>query len=132
MRFSSPVCPCCHQKGHVIQAAQIRLHVKTPADINDSGTYFFCDTPACDTIYFTTTTRINGNLLNKEVGIKHSSSEDALLCYCFHQKKKNIHQKTVQRIEKAMQKNGCRCEVTNPAGGCCLSSIRRFLADLPS
>lgn len=132
MRFSSPLCPLCKLTGLSIKPYQVRLHVKTPEEILETSTYYFCDNPLCESVYFTTGKIVDTTMTNQEIGIKHSSSDEAYLCYCFHQKKKNIGEKTLTRIEKAMTKNGCQCEQTNPRGGCCLSSIRRFIDTLPS
>jgi hypothetical protein len=99
-----------------------------------SAPYAFCDSPDCDVVYVSAAGDhlITKNQVRVRVGIK--ASEDPIpLCYCFGFDNKaisdDIRSKGTTEIPKvitARVKNGeCRCELTNPSGGCCLGDVFR-------
>jgi hypothetical protein len=99
----------------------------------DTG-WRFCDSRECDVVYFveegdTTFTRPQ---LKVAVGVKETAGERPL-CYCFGHSVASIKQELLAKgrsdalddIRCRMKNLGCRCQVTNPSGSCCLGSVAR-------
>ena len=96
--------------------------------------YYFCDAPDCDTVYVSA---LGDHLIAKDqltvrVGIKET--EDPIpLCYCFGYDRKAVRDDIRLKGETGIQKiitdrvraGECRCEVTNPSGGCCLGTVSK-------
>lgn len=98
--------------------------------------YYFCDAPDCDTVYVSALGDhlITKDMLTVRVGIKEP--EDPIpLCYCFSYDRKAIHDEIrlkgdtdIQKIITHRVRNGeCRCEETNPSGGCCLGEVSKAI-----
>ena len=96
--------------------------------------YYFCGAPDCDTVYVSALGDhvITKDQLTVRVGIKET--EDPIpLCYCFNYDRKDLRDDIrlrgdtdIQKIITARVKAGeCRCEVTNPSGGCCLGTVSK-------
>ena len=99
--------------------------------------YFFCDAPDCDVVYVSALGDhiVTKDLLTTRVGIKET--EDPIpLCYCFGYDRKDVHDDIrrggdtdIQRvITERVRAGECRCEETNPSGGCCLGTVSRTIA----
>ena len=98
--------------------------------------YFFCDAPDCDVVYVSA---LGSHVSTKDqltvrVGIKEA--EDPVpLCYCFGFDRKAVRNDIrvkgdtdIQRLITARVRAGeCRCEETNPSGGCCLGVVARAI-----
>lgn len=100
--------------------------------------YYFCEAPDCDVVYISALAdhTITKDQLVVRVGIKET--EDPVpLCYCFNYDRKSIREdiktkgKTnIPQIISARVKAGeCRCEETNPSGGCCLGNIYKAIKE---
>ena len=100
--------------------------------------YYFCDAPDCDTVYVSALADhlITKDMLTVRVGIKET--EDPIpLCYCFGYDRKAVrddlrkHGDTeIQKVITQRTKAGeCRCEETNPSGGCCLGTVARAIKE---
>ncbi len=98
--------------------------------------YYFCNAPDCDTVYVSALGDhvITKDMLTVRVGIKET--EDPIpLCYCFGYVRKAVRDDIrrngdtdIQRIITDRVKAGeCRCEETNPSGGCCLGSVAKAI-----
>ncbi len=98
--------------------------------------YPFCDASDCDTVYVSALGDhiITKDMLLVRVGIKET--EDPVpLCYCFGYDRKAVHDDIrrnndtdIQRIITERVKAGeCRCEETNPSGGCCLGNVAKTI-----
>ncbi len=98
--------------------------------------YYFCNAPDCDTVYVSALGDhvITKDMLTVRVGIKEP--EDPIpLCYCFGYDRKavwdDIHRTgntDIQAIITERVKAGeCRCEETNPSGGCCLGAVAKAI-----
>lgn len=96
--------------------------------------YYFCDSPDCDTVYVSALGDhlITKDMLTVRVGIKET--EDPIpICYCFGYERKDvwddIRRMDVTEIQKIITQRTrageCRCEETNPSGGCCLGTVVR-------
>ncbi len=98
--------------------------------------YHFCDALDCDTVYVSALGDhiITKDMLVVRVGIKETQ-DPIPLCYCFGYDRKDVHDDIrrnndtdIQRIITERVKAGeCRCEETNPSGGCCLGSVAKTI-----
>lgn len=103
--------------------------------------YRFCASQDCDLVYY----RVDGSQtftrsdLTVRVGLKERSAPRPL-CYCFNHSAESIQEEwartgktTVAAAIKAeLKAGGCHCEVTNPAGGCCLGDVIKEVKVLTS
>lgn len=99
----------------------------------DTG-WRFCDSPDCDVVYFAeeNDALFGHTHLQVAVGVKQKTG-DRPLCYCFGHSVANIKEElrmkgqshAVDDIRRKMKDPGCRCEVTNPSGSCCLGSVAK-------
>ena len=98
--------------------------------------YYFCDAPDCDTVYVSALGDhvVTKDMLSVRVGIKET--EDPIpLCYCFGYDRQRVWDDVrrngdteIQGIITQRVKAGeCRCEETNPSGGCCLGSVAKAI-----
>ena len=98
--------------------------------------YYFCNALDCDTVYVSALGDhiITKDMLTVRVGIKET--EDPIpLCYCFGYDRKAVYDDIrrnndtdIQRIITERVKVGeCRCEETNPSGGCCLGTVAKAI-----
>ncbi len=98
--------------------------------------YYFCNAPDCDTVYVSALGDhlITKDMLTVRVGIKET--EDPIpLCYCFGYDRADVRgdirrkdDTDIQRIITQRVKAGeCRCELTNPSGGCCLGDVAKAI-----
>jgi len=102
-------------------------HVKDISKISDA-TYYYCNSPSCDIVYFNNNEVFNTSMLNKEVGLKDSSSQQALVCYCYNYTKSSLDSVGLaQKIEIRMNNYGSRCDTRHPAGECCLPEIKQII-----
>ncbi len=100
--------------------------------------YYFCDAPDCDTVYVSALGDhlITKDMLTVRVGFKET--EDPIqLCYCFDYDSKAVRDDVrrtgdtdIQRIISQRVRLGeCRCEQTNPSGGCCLGTVSKAIKE---
>lgn len=95
--------------------------------------YWFCDTPACDVVYFASDESLFlKSELTVRVGIKETKAPRPV-CYCFDHSVEEIEREvadtgrsTVLDDIKTRMKNGCWCETKNPLGSCCLGTVGRY------
>lgn len=98
--------------------------------------YYFCDAPDCDVVYVSALGDhlIAKNMLTVRVGFKEA--EDPIpLCYCFGYDRQAIRD-DIRRtgdtqiqslITQRVRAGECRCEETNPSGGCCLGPVAKAI-----
>lgn len=97
----------------------------------DTG-WRFCDSQECAVVYFSEEgdTSFTKSQLRVEVGVKGKTGERPL-CYCFGHSVASIkddlqvngRSNALEDIRKKMADPGCRCEMENPSGSCCLGSV---------
>lgn len=126
---NTPKKAVCPVNGHTYPQVGLRTilhHVKKPWQRElTSKTYYFCDDPDCDVVYFGDNQQlIRQAELRLPVGQK-SSSDDREICYCFDIRMNDLQ--TARDISKlkdyvmALTKDAsCDCEIRNPSGRCCL------------
>ena len=100
--------------------------------------YFFCDVSDCDTVYVSA---LGDHLITKDmlkVRVGSKETEDPIpLCYCFGYNREDVRadirlkgDTDIQRVITERVRDGeCRCEETNPSGGCCLGAVSRAIKE---
>lgn len=127
MFFFTSKCPLCKQKGQKVNSETMLHHVKDISKISDSS-YFYCSTSSCDIVYFNDGEIFNTSMLNKEVGLKDSSSQQALVCYCYNYSKSSLDTNGLsEKIQIRMDNYGSRCDSRHPSGDCCLPQIKQII-----
>lgn len=132
-----PTCPTTGQKTRPVGRPAVENLVR-PDFASDlvSQPYYFCSGSDCDVVYVSALGDhiITKDMLNVRVGIKET--EDPVpVCYCFGYKRKDIEddirvkgQTDIQRVITGRVRAGeCRCEITNPSGGCCLGEVAKAI-----
>lgn len=122
-------CPKCHTKGKVIALKKMINHVDDLSFIKDRFDYFVCKKSSCENVYFNISNEFTVDQLNKEVGYKQSSSEDANICYCYNIKKSELNEFIFELIEEKMEFFPSSCGIRNPYGKCCLVEIKKVLKE---
>ena len=132
-----PTCPMTGQPVRPIGRKTVESLIKPEVRAAlTSQPYHFCDAPDCDTVYVST---LGDHLISKDmlmvrVGIKETD-DPIPLCYCFGHDRAEIRDDIrrkgdteIQRIIAQRVKAGeCRCEETNPSGGCCLGNVAKAI-----
>lgn len=98
--------------------------------------YYFCDAPDCDTVYVSALGDhvITKDMLTVRVGIREKG-DPIPVCYCFGYDRKDVFDDVRQKGHTDIQKiitqrvrdGECRCEDTNPSGGCCLGTVSKAI-----
>lgn len=132
-----PRCPQCGNNGSKVRRVTLEslLRPKCREDIGDDP-YHVCSTPECGTVYFGAdgATAFDKTDLSVRFGLKETAPPRPV-CYCFDHSIEEIHEEILQTglstvldsIKTAMKGPGCRCEYTNPMGGCCLRSVQEVV-----
>ncbi len=132
--------PTCPMTGQVTKpVGRITVESLTKPEVRSDLTaqpYYFCDALDCDTVYVSALGNhlITKDMLTVRVGIKET--EDPIpLCYCFGYDRNAVYDDVrrtsdteIQKIITQRVKAGeCRCEETNPSGGCCLGTVAKAI-----
>ena len=126
-------CPSCGTVGEPVKPVTLRslLQPHLLQQVREE-VYHFCASPECQVVYYSTDgvqSFARGDLTVR-VGVKEVGAPRPL-CYCFDHSAENLREdlaengrSTILESIKAEVKAGhCRCEVTNPSGGCCLGDV---------
>jgi len=145
-------CPSCEQKAKRVSAvtlgallveecaSQFAKDGNSRCDIDgcnplagDTG-WRFCESQGCDVVYFSEegNTTFTGSQLKVPVGVKETEGERPL-CYCFGHSVASIKDElrstgqsvALEDIRAKMKDPGCRCEIENPSGSCCLGNVAK-------
>ncbi len=130
-----PICPMNLQVTKPVGRQTVECLVKPEIKAQlTAQPYFFCDAPDCDTVYVSALGDhlITKDLLTVRVGIKETD-DPIPLCYCFGYDRKDVRDDIRRTGDTDIQKvitervraGECRCEVTNPSGGCCLGTVAK-------
>ena len=119
-------CPVNGIEYKEVSSRTMMHHLEKPwAWENKKQTYFFCDDPECEAVYFgQDDSVIKTTELRTTVGIK-TKKKSSLLCYCFGvtfsnaEKKPEIKQFVIEKTKEGV----CACEIQNPSGKCCLKDF---------
>lgn len=132
---ASQHCPICNKKGKKVKLITLFQLIKHSfqKEINRSSQYYFCDSKACEIVYFSN--QKEDFLFKKEhliVKVGQKENTPRQVCYCFDYTDQDILeeiQKTgkstaVQIITQNIKEGLCACEMRNPQGSCCLGNVR--------
>ena len=119
-------CPANSRECSEVSGRTIAHHVKEPWTWQPTGhRYFFCDDPACETVYFGD----DGSMVLKaqlrtHVGVKEPS-DNSLLCYCFGITRADFRANPATKDFVISQTKAglCSCDTSNPSGRCCLKDF---------
>lgn len=126
MLFFTNKCPVCGCKGIKVSNESMIHHVKDISKIS-GGSYSFCSTPSCTVVYFSDEDTFTTSMINKEIGLKDDSSEQGIICYCYHYLKSELYETSIiDKISIRIDNFGCRCDLRNPSGKCCLKDIKKM------
>ena len=132
-------CPSCGAAGKPVKVVTLRALLKPEksAEITDKA-YIFCDSPGCDTAYFSEdgSCTFSKADLTVRVGVKEVSSPRPV-CYCFDHSVEEIFAEVertgkstvVNEITRRIKEEGCSCETKNPAGSCCLGTVQGYVRE---
>jgi len=124
MIFFSNKCPVCGDRGHKVENDTMIHHVKDISKMGDGG-YYFCPNRECDIVYFRDKETFSVHMINKEIGIKESSSMQAAVCYCYNYQKSELYDEAlIEKINIRIDNYGSRCDLRNPNGRCCVKEIK--------
>lgn len=134
-------CPACSTKGRKVAPLTVRALVKAElVDQVRDETYRFCESPACDVVYFSANHpehRFHRSDIRVRVGQK--ATEPPLeVCYCFDWTTDDIKRElrltgttTIpDRIKLKVQQGFCQCETMNPQGSCCLGNVNKAVKEV--
>jgi copper chaperone CopZ len=135
------LCPACSTKGKKVAPLTVRSLVKPElADQVRDEAYRFCESPACDVVYFSERDpghRFVRSDLRVRVGQKETEPP-IQVCYCFDWTTDDIERElrlagttTIpDRIKQKVQQGYCQCETMNPQGSCCLGNVNRAVKEV--
>ncbi len=134
-----PRCPKCNSVGRKVRRTTLEslLRPKRRGDIG-AGPYHVCTAPGCQAVYFGAgddRTFFTSDLVVR-FGLKETGPPRPV-CYCFDHTIEQIHDEirrtgrstVLDSIEADMKKSGCRCDYTNPLGGCCLNTVEQVVQE---
>jgi len=120
------VCPENNNRYLEVPFETMLHHISNPWElVNIDQTYYFCDDPDCDVVYFGNDNSVfKKHQLRTKVGIKETDT-NALICNCFGVSKlqavSNAEAKAFV-VEKT-KNQACACSTHNPSGRCCLKDF---------
>ena len=119
-------CPVNGKEYSEVPVKTVLHHIVEPWNWNEkSQSYFFCDDPECDVVYFgQDDSVIKKSGLRTVVGVKEKSGTFPI-CYCFGISMNQAATDPATRKFVAEKTRGhvCECEVRNPSGKCCLKDF---------
>jgi copper chaperone CopZ len=134
-------CPACSSKGRKVAPLTVRALVKPEraGEVRDE-TYRFCESPACDVVYFSELhpeQRFHRADVRVRVGQKETAPP-IQVCYCFDWTTDDLERElrltggtTIpERIKRMVQQGYCQCETMNPQGSCCLGNVNKAVKDV--
>ncbi|VAW87178.1 hypothetical protein MNBD_GAMMA17-417 [hydrothermal vent metagenome] len=127
-RLEESACPVDGHHCKPVELQTMLHHLNQPwAQALPDQRYYFCDSPACDVVYFGQDgITLNRSAVHTVVGIKEAS-ERAPLCYCFGVSKSDAQANPAIRtfVMEQTKKGYCTCATSNPSGRCCLKNFPR-------
>lgn len=127
-------CPYCREGGLEVEKITVANHVKETCWPIGDESYFFCENPECEVVYFNTAGR---SITKGDVKTRVTFKEKAaprLLCYCKQVTEEDVVKAIANgasSFEEVRQATGIggggHCKVTNPAGRCCSRYYKPFI-----
>jgi len=135
----SDFCPICDETAKKVPQSAVDNFVKDEIKerLGSLNNFYFCKTPSCSVVYFKNDFTIKDNEVKQSIGIKNNATP-ATLCYCFDWTKEKIKEQinetgqtsALEDIQLKMNTIGCKCEINNPKGKCCLQDIKNSIKEL--
>ncbi len=131
-------CPRCGNPGRTVPTGTVTgLLVDDLRGQVGPGLYWLCDHPSCQVVYYQPETGqvFDQASVRAKVWFK-DSGDDVPLCYCHRVTRGDLKAawldgaKTFSELVRAtgVSQGACNCQVNNPAGRCCSSAVRQYLA----
>jgi len=124
-------CPQCGAVATPVDSLTVRALV-TPSALKRflPGSFCFCATPACGTVYFSG----GQQYLTTDVGVPVWQKEpfgERAVCYCFGENEADMRREiaatgasaAAARVREHIAAKRCACEIRNPRGVCCLADV---------
>ncbi len=126
------------ESGQVWIEAVRNMLTHTEISLPDDQIFYYCSDAECPTVYFTetdefkfTTSDLKAKVYDKDPG------KDVNICYCFSINRKQILDEIdtngdsgkAQFIADRINTEGCKCEILNPSGRCCLGEVQSFIKE---
>ena len=119
-------CPVNGKEYSEVSSTTIVHHIKNPWNWkNREQTYYFCEDPECNVVYFgQDNSIIEKQALRTVVGIKQKTNESPV-CYCFGVNRQEAATNSAAKafVIENTKNHTCACEVRNPSGKCCLKDF---------
>jgi hypothetical protein len=138
--MASPICKACGNKAKKVERRTVAHLLKDAHQGAIKETqYYFCVTPHCAVVYFSNETAQSFTTGDVRVRVGLKETEDPIpICYCFghtvasarEEIARTGHSTLVAQITSEIQAGHCACEITNPAGSCCLGDVSRVVKTL--
>jgi hypothetical protein len=136
---SPPVCPANGRPSRPVPRRTVESLVRPELRATlRAQPYSLCESPDCDVVYVAAAGDhvVTKDELSVRVGFKEHQ-DPVPLCYCFGVDRAAIRAEVRLRGDSDAQRDitarvragECRCEDTNPAGGCCLPDIAHALRE---
>lgn len=132
-------CPQCGNAGRKVKRVTLEsvLCAERQADIGE-GQYHVCTMPDCETVYFGPVN--DATFMKSDLSVRFGLKETGpsrLACYCFEHTVEEIHDEirrtglstVLESIKADMNALGCRCELMNPLGACCLNWVEAVVSE---
>ncbi len=125
-------CPACGRPARPVKPTTLNALLREPRRVPSAASLRVCENAECDTVYFAEdgSAVFAKSDLKVRFGLKEAGSPRPI-CYCFNHSIEDIerefeqhgHATVAEQIQAEMKGPGCRCELTNPLGRCCLASV---------
>ena len=133
-------CPLCGALGASVPAITLES-LLTPSALRTiegkTEGWHFCQTPACEAVYFQNASILRQTHLRIPVGLKEGI-RPAMVCYCFEWSIERMQEEIERQgytqalddIKHNMDTIGCDCSRRNPSGRCCLGDVKKAIERL--
>ena len=135
-------CPWSGSAGKPVKP--LTLHALLKPELREQvrdEVYRFCGDPTCELVYYSQDGKqtFTKSDLTVRVGVKEQAAPRPL-CYCFGHSVETLRQEwestggitAIEAIKAEVKAGTCRCDVTNPSGGCCLGEVIKAAKDIQS
>jgi Zinc binding domain len=124
------VCPQNGVLGRPVELKTVKS-LLTHAGLADfePAQFWFCQTPDCPVVYYSPLQTFDTTQLRVPVFQKMAEPKTPI-CYCFGFTREEAihHPEIVNTIEAHIKAKRCACDLRNPQGSCCLTNLKRLLA----
>lgn len=126
-------CPACNKVGQSVSTKTVESLTQRQGQVGDEE-FHICMNPECKVVYYSDTVVFEEEKLIVPVWFK-TGADPVILCYC-----NNLTAEDVKRACMETDSNdyhtimshlggmhSCNCELNNPTGNCCISTIKGFI-----